>query len=75
MSPVSTSFQEFETSAKVVELLVNYCGIPIENIFKNVGKTGVVAFIEVTIEIIICCGISEMNFFRITLRAERAGLA
>lgn len=41
------SFKEFETASKVVELLISYCGIPAEQIFHNIGKTGVVAIIQV----------------------------
>ena len=40
------SFKEFETASKVGELLIEYCGIPAEQIFHNVGKTGVVAIIQ-----------------------------
>eukprot|EP01035_Chromulina_nebulosa_P024969 gene24969-32535_t len=40
------SFKEFETASKVEELLISYCGIPAEQIFHNIGKTGVVAIIQ-----------------------------
>jgi len=42
------SFEEVKTAAKVVDLLISYCGIPKEDIIESIGRTGLIATIRVT---------------------------